>query len=99
MTALAHSAHGPVRARDPPCVAGMPLVEGLRLTHNALLGTGVRKHVKLIASGRVFSGMGIVRKIALGARASTRRAPYRVSAARIRRMCTARAAFAFARCR
>jgi len=45
----------------------MPLVEGLRLTHNALLGTGVRKHVKLIASGRVFSGMGIVRKIALGA--------------------------------
>lgn len=44
----------------------MPLVEGLRLTHNALLGTGVRKHIKLIASGRVFSGMGIVRKIALG---------------------------------
>jgi hypothetical protein len=31
------------------------------------VGTGVRRHIKLIASGRVFSGMGIVRKLALGA--------------------------------
>lgn len=46
---------------------GMPLVEGLRLTHNALLGTGIRRHIKLIAAGRVVSGMSIVRTLALGA--------------------------------
>lgn len=46
---------------------GMPLVEGLRLTHNALVGTGLRKRVKLISSGRVLTGMNIVRNVALGA--------------------------------
>mmetsp|Transcript_21066 Transcript_21066/g.66171 ORF Transcript_21066/g.66171 Transcript_21066/m.66171 type:complete len:255 (+) Transcript_21066:770-1534(+) len=46
---------------------GMPLVEGLRLVHNALVGTGVRKRVKVIATGRVLTGMDIIRCLALGA--------------------------------
>ncbi|MDF1762799.1 MAG: FMN-binding glutamate synthase family protein, partial [Oleibacter sp.] len=35
---------------------GMPLTEGLVLVRNALVGAGLRKHVKLAASGKVYSG-------------------------------------------
>lgn len=46
---------------------GMPLTEGLILMRNALVGSGLKKHVKLAASGKVYSGMGMARNLALGA--------------------------------
>ena len=46
---------------------GMPLIEGLVLVRNALVGTGLRKHIKLAASGKVYSGMGLARNMAIGA--------------------------------
>lgn len=46
---------------------GCPLVDGLAFVHNALVGTGLRGRIKLIASGKVTSGFGIVKRIALGA--------------------------------
>ena len=46
---------------------GCPLVEGLTFVNNALIGVGLRDQVKIIASGKVMSGFGLVRMIALGA--------------------------------
>ncbi len=46
---------------------GCPLVEGLTFVRNALVGAELRGKVKLIASGKVASGFGLVRKLALGA--------------------------------
>ena len=46
---------------------GSPLVEGLVSAHNAVNGVGMRDKVKIIASGKVASGFGMVRLIALGA--------------------------------
>ena len=46
---------------------GCPLVEGLTFVHNALVGIGLRDQVKIIATGKVASGFGIVRLLALGA--------------------------------
>ncbi|MBW1844975.1 MAG: FMN-binding glutamate synthase family protein [Deltaproteobacteria bacterium] len=46
---------------------GCPLVEGLTFVHNSLVGSGLRERVKIIASGKVASGFGLVRRISLGA--------------------------------
>ncbi|RYH11323.1 FMN-binding glutamate synthase family protein [Tropicimonas sp. IMCC6043] len=46
---------------------GMPLSEGLVLMRNALVGAGLKEHVRLAASGKVYSGMGLARAIAQGA--------------------------------
>lgn len=46
---------------------GMPLTEGLLIVQNALVGTGLRRHVRLAASGKVYSAMGLARNLALGA--------------------------------
>lgn len=46
---------------------GMPLREGLRFVHNALLGAGLRDDIKIIASGKVVNGFDILRAFALGA--------------------------------
>lgn len=46
---------------------GMPLLEGLVLMRNALVGTGLRKHVRLAASGKIYSGMGLAHNMAIGA--------------------------------
>ena len=46
---------------------GMPLSEGLVLMRNALVGSGVKDKVKLVASGKVYSGMGLARNMAQGA--------------------------------
>lgn len=46
---------------------GMPLTEGLVLMRNALVGTGLRKHIRLVASGKVYSGMGLAHNMAIGA--------------------------------
>ncbi|MCB1410697.1 MAG: FMN-binding glutamate synthase family protein [Rhodobacteraceae bacterium] len=46
---------------------GMPLSEGLIVMRNALVGAGLKDQVSLAASGKVYSGMGLARNIALGA--------------------------------
>ncbi|EGV30833.1 Glutamate synthase (NADPH) [Thiorhodococcus drewsii AZ1] len=46
---------------------GMPLNEGLAVVRNALAGSGLRRHVRLAASGKVYSGMGIAHNLAMGA--------------------------------
>lgn len=46
---------------------GLPLIEGLNFVHNALVGVGLRKHIRLIASGKIISGFDVVQKMALGA--------------------------------
>ncbi|MEM9174184.1 MAG: FMN-binding glutamate synthase family protein [Myxococcota bacterium] len=46
---------------------GCPLVEGLTFVHNALVGIGLRDQIKIIATGKIASGFGIVRLLALGA--------------------------------
>ncbi len=46
---------------------GTPLNEGLSFVHNALVGAGVREHIRVIASGKVNTGFQIATKIALGA--------------------------------
>jgi len=46
---------------------GMPLSEGLVLMRNALVGAGLKDEVRLVASGKIYSGMGLARAIAQGA--------------------------------
>lgn len=55
---------GPVEFSDH---MGMPLTEGLVFVHNALTGIGVRQHVKIGASGKVASGIDVVKRICQGA--------------------------------
>ncbi len=46
---------------------GTPLDEGLSFVHNALVGAGVRPHIRVIASGKINTGFQIATKVALGA--------------------------------
>ncbi len=46
---------------------GMPLYIGLIIVDKMLIKYGIRKHVKIIASGKVFNGFGIIKSLALGA--------------------------------
>jgi glutamate synthase domain-containing protein 2 len=46
---------------------GMPLTEGLRIVHEALVGVGLRDRVKLGASGKVSSGIDLVKRVIQGA--------------------------------
>ena len=46
---------------------GMPLTEGLMLVRNCLVGTGLREHIKIGASGKVTTGFDIVSRIIQGA--------------------------------
>ncbi len=46
---------------------GMPLRDGLVFVHNALIGCGLRKEIRIIASGKAFSAFHIFRLMALGA--------------------------------
>ena len=46
---------------------GKPMREGLSFVHNALIGIGLRQHIKLGASGKIISGFDIARAMALGA--------------------------------
>ena len=46
---------------------GMPLTEGLVTVHQALLGVGLRDHIKIGASGKVSTGVDIVKRIIQGA--------------------------------
>lgn len=46
---------------------GAPLDHGLVFINNALVGVGLRDHIRLIASGRIISGFNMISKLALGA--------------------------------
>ncbi len=46
---------------------GMPLEDGLVVMRNALVGAGLKGKVRLAASGKVYSGMGLARNLAQGA--------------------------------
>jgi glutamate synthase domain-containing protein 2 len=46
---------------------GMPLREGLSFVCDTLIGFGLKDEIKVIASGKIFSGFHLVKNIALGA--------------------------------
>lgn len=46
---------------------GMPLRDGLFFVHNALIGSGVRDRIRLIASGKAITAFHMLRLMALGA--------------------------------
>ncbi|MCB1846913.1 MAG: FMN-binding glutamate synthase family protein [Halieaceae bacterium] len=46
---------------------GMALREGLVMTRNALVGTGLREHIRIAAAGKVYSAFSIMTNLALGA--------------------------------
>lgn len=46
---------------------GMPLRDGLIFVNNALIGFGLKEHIRIIASGKMLSAFHILRAIALGA--------------------------------
>ncbi|MDQ6641195.1 MAG: FMN-binding glutamate synthase family protein [Actinomycetota bacterium] len=46
---------------------GMPLTEALMTVHNALVGVGLRDRIKLGASGKVTSGVDVVKRLIQGA--------------------------------
>lgn len=46
---------------------GMPLREGVAFVYDVLTGFNLKKHIKIIASGKVASGFDLVKNIALGA--------------------------------
>lgn len=46
---------------------GMPLKDGLSFVYDILVGYDLKKDIKIIASGKIFSGFHIARTIALGA--------------------------------
>jgi glutamate synthase domain-containing protein 2 len=46
---------------------GMPLRDALAFVYDCLHGFGIKKHIKIIASGKVHTGFDLVKNIALGA--------------------------------
>lgn len=46
---------------------GAPLLDGLDFVHNILTGLDIRKHIKIIASGKITTGFHVIRAMALGA--------------------------------
>jgi glutamate synthase domain-containing protein 2 len=46
---------------------GVPLTDGLIVVHNALVGTGLRDLIRIGASGKVSTGVDLVKRIAQGA--------------------------------
>ena len=49
---------------------GMPYREGLAFVYDALIGFNLKKHIKIIASGKVMTSFDIFRALALGADAA-----------------------------
>src|SRR5690625_3243127 len=46
---------------------GAPMIDGLDFVHNILNGMNIRKHIKIMASGKITSAFHVARAIALGA--------------------------------
>ncbi len=49
---------------------GMPFREGLAFIYDALVGFGIKKHIKLLASGKIMTSFHVFRAVALGADAT-----------------------------
>ena len=45
----------------------MPLSDGLSFVNDCLNGFDIKKHIKIIASGKIITGFNIIRNVALGA--------------------------------
>ena len=48
-------------------ILGMPLLDGLAFVHDSLVGYDLKKNIKLIAAGKIFSGYHMARALAIGA--------------------------------
>ncbi|MCK5400807.1 MAG: FMN-binding glutamate synthase family protein, partial [Flavobacteriaceae bacterium] len=46
---------------------GMPLMDAIALVSNCLIGFDLKKEIKIIASGKIFTGFHIVKRLSLGA--------------------------------
>lgn len=46
---------------------GAPLIDGLIFVHNALVGYALRSKIRILASGKVTTGFGMLKRLALGA--------------------------------
>ena len=46
---------------------GTPLIAGLIFVHNALVGFSLRDKIKIISSGKIASGFGIIKQLSIGA--------------------------------
>ena len=46
---------------------GKPMRQGLSFVHNALIGIGVRDHIRIGAAGKIITAFDIIRTLALGA--------------------------------
>ncbi len=46
---------------------GTPLIDGLVFVHNTLVGFGIKKHIKIFASGKAITAFDIIKMISLGA--------------------------------
>ncbi|NCN26937.1 FMN-binding glutamate synthase family protein [bacterium] len=46
---------------------GFPGIDGQLFVHNALIGFGLRRRIRLIASGRLVTGFHVIKRLALGA--------------------------------
>jgi len=46
---------------------GMPLMDAIAFVSDCLIGFGLKKDIKIIASGKVFTGFHLVKRLALGA--------------------------------
>lgn len=46
---------------------GAPLIEGLVFVSNALTGCGLKEDIKIIAAGKITTGFGIIKRLAVGA--------------------------------
>jgi glutamate synthase domain-containing protein 2 len=46
---------------------GTPLTDGVMMVHNALVGTGLRDRIKIGASGKVSTGIDVVKRVIQGA--------------------------------
>jgi glutamate synthase domain-containing protein 2 len=46
---------------------GTPLIAGLIFVHNALVGFSLRDKIKVISSGKIASGFGIIKQLCIGA--------------------------------
>ncbi|MFQ5651268.1 MAG: FMN-binding glutamate synthase family protein [bacterium] len=46
---------------------GAPLIDSLIFVHNALVGFSLRDKIRILASGKVLTGFGMVKRLALGA--------------------------------
>ena len=62
-------AEGGTGAAPPELVdhVGMPLRDALSITHQHLQASGLRPHIRLIAAGKIATGLDMVRALALGA--------------------------------